>query len=224
MYHLPFGVGFDIIISAFIYWTRREIKTIWPKLSLAISRVKSLLWVGCNISQAHSLQGGCCCGGFAWGLCRLLCRLFLSRVPTTPAQAKSSYPYSYPEPFEVVIFSKGTLIQVPLHHNKPIPYRLNLPLWMYQDSRRSSESKEPDSRLLFQITETYIPLLIRSILSLEKRRSTSDTFLIAFISGERNSHKWKKKRILQSWKRVHWQSRRWSSSFWSRLACLGHSF
>lgn len=31
------------------------------------------------------------------------------------------------------------------------------------------------------------------------------------------------KRKLHSWKRVHWQSRCWSTSFWSRLARLGHS-
>lgn len=116
----------------------------------------------------------------------------LPRMLTTPAQPKSSSHHFYPEPFEALSFYKSVLIQLLLHHSKPIPYRLNLPLWMYQDNRRSHEPKETDGNLLFQITATYILLLI-SILSLENRRSTSDTFTIAFISGESNCHKWKKK-------------------------------
>lgn len=64
---------------------------------------------------------------------------------------------------------------------------------MYKDNTRCCEPKQTDCNLLFQITATYILLLIRSILSLENRRSvTSDTFLIAFISGASNWHKIKK--------------------------------
>lgn len=189
-YHLPFRVGFAHIINAFIYWMSREIKTIWPKLSLAIYRIKKPALELVVISARGT---GCCYGRGAWCCHGFLSKPVLVRMLTTPAQPKSSSHHFYPEPFEVLSFNKCVLTQLLLHHNKPIPYRLNLPLWTYQDNRRSCEPEETEGNLFFQITATYILLLIRSILSLENGRFTTDTFVIAFISGESNCHKWKKK-------------------------------